>query len=54
MDCAELVFYFRIFPTPQTETPFRPNQERKITTLNRDYLKFVTVRKTKFHCESEF
>ena len=33
-------------------TPFTPNQDRNLTPLNRNYLKFGTVRKTKFNCEA--
>ena len=49
---AEAVFIIeRLYPGNRTRTPFTPNENLKRTTLNRDYLKFATVRDTKFHRE---
>ena len=38
-------------PGNRTRTPFTPNENLKRTTLDRDHLKFATVRNTKFHRE---
>ena len=49
---AEAAFIIeRVYPGNRTRTPFTPNENLKRTTLNRDYLKFATVRDTKFHRE---